>query len=210
MGLEFLEEAQQAFETYLASSGDAPDRARLIEAAFTKEIGSNSKAVFELMEQFRQWRQAGLPLSITAFQRKVEYDPAEGQTPHEKGMAASLREAAAQMPDALVLVLVGNIHARKKPYGGDAVPAFVPMAMHLPQEKTLALVAVHKGGTARNCRMLEPGKLDCVPAERRPSVLGRDAPPGLKLGLGPDAAYDGLVKLGEITASLPLNPSPGE
>src|SRR5690606_20272139 len=203
-GLEFNEYLHPARQRYLESSGGRQEEAVFLRdaqwglMAAMQPDGRSSLAMLELVRRLQGWRQAGLALSVTSFQRLLR-DPQPSQTPYEQSLAASLLEAsAAQRPD-LTVVLVGNLHARKYNDASSTPLPFVPMAMHLPAEVSLALLTVMQGGTAWTCRA--GGVRGIHPVDRQP----QGGTEGIALGADLAPGYDDIFGIGPVRASPPID-----
>ena len=159
VGLEFLESHQPALDRFFAGRD-----ARYAPGEVFHD-GRNSVAMYALLDRLRRMRAAGAPLGVFAFLRDSERG--HNQTPHEAAMAAVWRERAAARPDALVLVLVGNLHARKSP--GPLKLTFLPAAALLPPESTVSVIGAFTGGSAWICVGTDP--------QGGPACGERTAPP---------------------------------
>lgn len=197
VGLEFPESARTAFQAFLISKGSIEDENRFLTDSYwvqPKNVsdGRTSDAMLNMVKRLRLLREAGYDLSITTFQRQIMAGQ-ESQTPYEKGLAASLIESKMSDSFDLVIVLVGNVHASK---AVGRLP-FEPMAMHLPKESTLSLNMKYSGGSTWAC-MPECGVHSIArPAEE---LIGQ-----ITLDDQLSAGYDGILNLGSITASPPVN-----
>lgn len=195
--------------------------------------GIASEAMFGMLVRLHQLKSKGRRIDIVAFNgarddaQRARFRDLPGQGPHEAAQAENIRRAAEAKRYDHVLVLVGNLHARKQPVEGRGA-AFEPMAMRLaPPAAITSLNMVHAGGTTWNCQLrpgtvLEPGKppppgaIDCASHPARSSVDLRRAP-FIGVGAPPygDAkgAYDGYFWLGTVSGSQPAVPAtrvPGE
>lgn len=184
--------------------------------------GVGSRAMMDLLLRLHRLRAGGRVIDVVAF--NGARDPAQaarfaalpGQGPHEAEQAENIRTADAGRYDH-VLVLTGNLHARKRPVtrGGAT---FEPMSMRLaPGAAVTTLDMADAGGTVWNCRLrpgarLLPGQpipnqaIGCgiypshgSPDLRRPAYIGLGTAPGSD----PDPAFDGYFWVGAITASPP-------
>jgi hypothetical protein len=186
--------------------------------------GVASRAMFGLLLKLHALKARGRAIDVVAFngfrddaQRRRFADlPAQG--PHEAAQAENIRRAAESGRYDHVLILVGNLHARKTPVG-DGAAAFRPMAMQLaPAAEITSLNMRASGGSMWNClarpgARLEPGKpippsaIDCGSHDtgRSPVDLGRHA--FIRLGAFPgepaDPSYDGFYWLGRVKGSPP-------
>lgn len=193
-----------------------------------RKDGVGSQAMFELLVRLHQLKDRGRRIDIVAFngarddEQRERFKHLPGQGPHEAAQAENIRRAAEARRYDHVLVLVGNLHARKQPVTRGKV-SFEPMAMRLaPAAAITSLIMAGAGGTSWNCRLkpgakLQPGQplppdsMDCGShAVRAHADLGR--PPFVGLGALPgsenDPAYDGFYWLGPVSGSPPAVPGP--
>ena len=173
----------------------------------------------EMLERLHRLKSAGRSISVVAFNGAKDEDQytrfadLPGQEPHESAQAENIRSAAEAGDFDHVVVLVGNLHASKKPinFGG---PQWRPMAMILAESAdVLTLNMAYSGGSSWSCQLAdgvvrEPGKpisSDQIECKARPLV---DAPAygerQFRLDRETDPRYDGLYVLGEISASPPF------
>lgn len=123
-----------------------------------------------------------------------------GQAWYELEMAHALARAIHALPDAKVLVLVGNLHTIKRRL--DNRPGIsLPAAGHLPTTETLSLRIADHGGTPWNC-LPECGV-------HRMFSAGDTEPRGVILEPQGAREYDGLLVLGPATASPLVAPLGG-
>jgi hypothetical protein len=193
-----------------------------------RQDGVGSQAMFELLVRLHQLKQKGRRIDTVAFNgardeaQRERFRHLPDQGPHEAAQAENIRLAAEAGRYDHVLVLVGNLHARKQPVARRGV-SFEPMAMRLaPAAAITSLNMAAAAGTHWNCVLkpgmqlqpgqpLPPGSLDCgsrlVPSRpdlhRRPFV-GLGPLPGSE----PDPAYDGFYWLGPVSGSPPEVPGP--
>lgn len=120
--------------------------------------GVASEAMFALLVRLHRLAQSGLPIDIVAFsgakdaEQSKRFSDLPGQGPHEAAQAENIRIAATARPYDRVLVLVGNVHARKRPVAHSGV-TFDPMAMRLgPASTIVALNMATAGGTTWDCQ----------------------------------------------------------
>jgi hypothetical protein len=183
VGLEFAEKEQAGLDRYFAGQ----DPAYVAAGAF--DDGRHSLAMYAMISRLRQLRRGGRPLEVFAFLRDSQ--DGHNQTPHELAMASAWRDRAARHPDALIVILTGNIHAMKRRARGQP---YVPAAALLPPESTLALRTTQPGGAIWAC-------VDRCGPQPWPA-RGEALPRGVHLGSG-DEAYDGRFSVGR-----PFTPSP--
>jgi hypothetical protein len=192
---------QAMIDAFIGSDGGPAARADFFKAQIwhmPMKDGRSSKAFFRLFERLRKMHAQGRVARVVAFQDGTPYDRSLGQGPYEEKLAAIVRDAAA--PGATVLALVGSLHSRKTEV--DFGKPFMPMASHLPADRTLTLYAVGNGGAAWNCT--GPTPADCGPHENGP--IDPPARRGVELKAVEDGAYDGLLNLGTPTTASPPQP----
>lgn len=191
----------------------------------SRDDGVGSEAMLSLLVHLHQLSRRGQAIDIVAFNGAKDdaqarrFSHLAGQEAHEAAQAENISMAAFAKPYDHVLVLVGNIHARKRIVGhGDE--GFKPMAMQLSASATVVTLNMKTaGGTAWSCQRnprveqgKEPGKhlpADAIVCGRFPVVGSRDLDeaPFIQLGNlpegGSDADYDGFFWLGQISSSPP-------
>ena len=187
--------------------------------------GVGSRAMFAMLVRLHRLRAGGRVIDVVAFNAARDADQTKrfaslpGQGPHEAVQAENIRAADAGRYDH-VLVLTGNLHARKQPVTRRGV-TFQPMAMRLaPPGAVTSLDMAGADGTMWNC-LLEPGTVlppgTSIPNGaitcgahptrgsadlHRPAFLGLGAAPGREA----DPAFDGFFWVGPTTASPPAVP----
>ncbi|WP_156359855.1 hypothetical protein [Sphingomonas sp. Leaf10] len=183
--------------------------------------GVGSVATRDMIVRLHALKSAGRPVSIVAFNgardsaQRAKFADQPGQGPHEAAQAENIRNAAAAGRYDHVLVLVGNLHARKEPIERDTA-TFRPMAMQLaPAGKVMSLNMATAGGSAWTCELragakfergkpISSGMIECAghpvrsdsTINRAPFVAVQPLP-----GTQHDPAYDGWFWLGTVTAS---------
>ncbi|HEX8241672.1 MAG TPA: hypothetical protein VF574_18190 [Allosphingosinicella sp.] len=190
--------------------------------------GVASQAMFELIVRLHRLKGQGRRIDVVAFsgarddEQRERFKDLPGQGPHEAAQAENIRRAAEAKRYDHVLVLVGNLHARKQPLTRGEV-SFEPMAMRLaPAASVTSLDMAGGAGTMWNCLLkpgvqLQPGQplppdaMDCGshPTRgrsdlHRPPFVGLGALPGSQN----DSAYDGFYWLGPVSGSPPAVPGP--
>jgi hypothetical protein len=202
VAVEAADTEQGAIDRFLSSDGgEAAQRAFLHSAIWNSPMkdGRSSRAYFDLIMRLRNYKRSGLIADVVAIQPvKENVDRGASQTAYNALMAKNIRAARALHPNALLLVLVGNVHASKGvlKFGAESL---VPAAADLPPEETISLDVV-TGGEAWNCY----GPSACGPhrwsgnrPEKRAVWLDQRALP----------RFDGGIDLGvPTTASPPVAP----
>jgi hypothetical protein len=194
-----------------------------------RDDGRGSQAMFDMIVQLHRLKTEGRTVDLVAFngfsdeeqRKRFSYLPAQG--PHEAAQAENIRRAAQSRNYDYVIVLVGNLHALKTPFGQGGVK-FEPMAMRLGTSKEVTtLNMMYSEGSAWNCLLkpnvradqgkpLPPNAMDCgihktggvaVDLGRNPFIRLGDQPVG-----PPDGSYDGFFWLGSVRGSPPAVPKP--
>lgn len=196
VALEAAETEQGAIGTFVASDGgDEARKAFLHSSIWNLQMkdGRSSRAYLDLFERLRTLKKAGQIADVVAIQPVRGFEQTPSETEYNAAMAGRFRAARARYPNALVLILVGNVHASKSSmkFGTKSV---LPAAADLPRDETISLNVV-TGGEAWTCH----GPSECGPhnwtggkPERRAVRLGQGAP-----------NYDGVIDLGVPTTASP-------
>lgn len=188
-----------------------------------RDDGVASEAMFALLVRLHALKDGRLPVSIAAFngrkdeEQRARFAHLPGQGSHEAAQAENIRDAARAAGADLTVVIVGNLHAQKRPVTIRDM-TFEPMAMQLGKtERVVSLQMRSAGGTAWNCRPrpgYEPkygepvsaGGIVCAaqpvgpyPDLHHKPYVALGAIPGEKTA----GLYDGYFWLGPITASPP-------
>ena len=201
IALERLTSEQTDINAYLKSDGGPAARIALtsgINWHSETQDGRSSQAYADMLERLRRMSQARMFDRVVTFMPTGQLDSAA----YEQEMARVV-QGAASTPDTLVLVLVGNTHARIKEvtFGGTT---YMPLAGLLPRAETRALyIAANGAGQAWNCFMPKPGeKIVC--GARQAMSGSKESPRGIGPATNPFNAYDADFYLGlTYTASPP-------
>ena len=200
VALEFPTVMQPQLDAFLTAPDEAAALAALDDTHFLNprmNDGRSSQAMLAMLLSVRQLRVDGRHIAFHAFQPSNQRPRELSQAWYELDMGHALAGAAYARPQAKVLVIVGNLHARKT--GFSRFPEVgVPAAGHLPAADTLTLNVAQQGGTAWNCQQ------ECGVHNSR-SAYDVDAR-GVILKPDADGAYDGVLALGPSTASPPIAP----
>jgi len=189
-----------------------------------RDDGVASRAMLAMLTRLHDLRLAGAAIDVVAFNgRRSEAQAAKfaklpGQGPHEAEQAENIALAAGSRRYDHVLVLVGNLHAKRTPVERGGV-SFEPMAMRLARTAPLiSLVMNNDAGTAWSCQLKDgiefvPGKplpdsaLQCANHPMSASTTATGAP---RMGLGvmpgstfPVGTFDGYYWLGPVEGSPP-------
>lgn len=210
LGLEIPSSEQESLQTYLHSSGNAQDRASLLQAPFWKSSdGRSSKAMLELIESARVLRNARRDVDVFLME-PVYGDQAtvvrQGGFMHVKevGMAEAIRKALHDSnARPFVIALMGNVHAR---YGGSpdlAEPSIGPsVTEQLASLKPYVVMPFARQSSAWNC-MTDGCAVHTFTSSNAPQGNLPKFVVDVSTPSGPT-----VVKLWwpVITASLPANP----
>ena len=190
VGLELSDQHQM--DLFTGSTDDeAAVRQSTSATEFAPQDGRNSSAMLALLQALRSYKRKGLISDIVAFADTSPQDsPAQG----EKHMAEAL--ATASIPNALTIVLTGNVHACKGTL--PDVASYPLMASFLPPAETVSLFVIDRGGEAWNCQegICGPHRLTPRNGNKRGITLSPAA--------SPFPGYDGVLSTGiKSTASPP-------
>jgi erythromycin esterase-like protein len=206
LGLEIDRSEQAAVDRFLGSDGDARARRALLagEQWLAPFDGRDSEAMFELIDRVRQLRASGANVRVVDFDdRDTDMDR------RNRHMADALRTAVARNPDAMLLVLTGNVHAmtRKPPwemYGDDGKRIEPPMT------------------AGRYLSALDPLSIDiyaasgefwaCMGGQCKPQTVRPQAPianPALEKQAATESAWDFTLTLPRFHASMPAASTSG-
>jgi hypothetical protein len=212
LGLEMSATEQDRLEAYLSSDGSETAIAALTAGSWFWESsrdGRSSIAMLSLIDAVRRHRAAGASIDLVA----VDFDPVADadldDTPHIRDQAM-LRRARRFIGDAdNILILVGNVHARRTPFVyGDLHLETIGSLANPDEVYSLRLGVL--GGEAWSCRRAD-GVTECGPhasagyvdlGEHRVMSLDEAIEAGV-LGIEADA-YHRYVFLGESDVSRPL------
>ncbi|MBX3727457.1 MAG: hypothetical protein KF823_16275 [Xanthomonadales bacterium] len=197
LALEIPDSHQAALDAWLDGGGEEFAATALAGHPFwSYEDGRSSVAMLDLLEQVRRWRRAGAAVGVLAFDVP---DPAVGGADRERHMADRIEQALAGPEAPPMLVLTGNLHARRA-IGHRFDPDLPLMAWHLRSHRSLTV----------NVRALAGSAWICTP-QCGEQVLGSIPAPAPETGLQlfqslSATGYDGEVVLERFTASPPAFP----
>lgn len=178
VALELEDTLQPTLDAFIA----APDDAGAVETLEGSTLlnravqdGRTSQALLDLLMRVRALKASGRDISLHLFQPS-SLSRGEGldQAWYELNMGYLLSRARQTRPDARVIGLAGNIHARKTAFE-DYPDLGVPAAGHLPARETLSLKIAQQGGFAWNCSQDACGvnpSMASYDAEARGVILG--------------------------------------
>lgn len=184
---------------YLDSDGSEPARALALSDEFWRrpyQDGRSSVAAFELIERLRQLRRAGRPVELLLFDVQ-----AQSQQLRDQGMAERLIEVRKARPEAAMVVMVGDLHARRT-LGGPVPNRWMGTWLVAAQIPFVSLKVRRSEGTAWFCNGADAAT--CGP--RAVGGSAEQGPPGqVVLNSVEGGAYDGTYVPGAtFTASPPV------
>jgi hypothetical protein len=194
--LEIPTAEQPRIDAYFNSAPDAADD--LVAGPFWTsdyQDGRRSRAMLATITRLRELNRAGLRVDVVAF------DPAPPSGDRDAYLAESLAEQRKLDPTARIIVLTGNLHARRDVRArADGDHAFMAQRLATTEPSLTTLNVVYPGGTAWTCTGSTPESC----AEH--SMGSRAVDPGA--GIRVDAAdagraYDGTFAVGALHASPP-------
>src|SRR5262249_46214901 len=130
--------------------GTTQDVQALLEGQFWQrplQDGRSSRAMVDLLEGIRRLRRSGARIQVFLFDRAKP-----GQN-RDADMAKDILEVYAQKEADLVLVLTGNVHARREKFVVGSTE-MVPMGFELAKTgaQLISLNSAHPPGTAWICQ----------------------------------------------------------
>jgi hypothetical protein len=194
LALEIPEASAPNISQYMSTDSDESFTPAADDTLFwgrTTQDGRSSLAMAELISYAKELKRSGMRVDVFPFDRIMRSVP-----DRDGRMAATLRELRLAKPNARIVVLTGNVHARKTK-GSQFNPAFAPMTNLLADLNPIALDVAHSGGTAWICRSRGCGEIAVRSQGAPPS-----APSPFSLGEAGDA-FDGVYFVGDVTASRP-------
>ncbi len=200
LGLEIPCEEQLRFDSFLSSAGTARDRDTLLEGKFWRQQpkdGRSSGAMVELLESLRRLKALGARINVFLFDQNTHVQDRDAE------MAKKILVARARTPDDVIVILTGNLHAKKAkvkigttelvPMGFDLVDGEVPV---------MSLDCAYPPGTAWMCRGRGSWSEIC---HSHPMGGKREGEaPFIKLSGGVGQGYDGIFYVPSLTASRPV------
>jgi hypothetical protein len=197
VGLELPLAEAGYLQQILAAPGE-PAAAALLASMpfFTRDYqdGRSSQAMAELIFRLRRLQAAGLNVDLFPF------DPAVAES-RDRVMAGHIGAARVAHPEALILVLTGNLHARKS-VGTPWDPGQALMGRHLLHagHEPVSLRFSAAGGTAWYCTGSTTADCGERPVAGRP---GGNAPSFRMEDKDMPEGYDGILAVGPVSASPP-------
>jgi len=200
VALEYSSDDQAAIDAYLASDGSDQAQAALKRLSlFTSETqdGRGSVAFMRLFDRLRQLKKASRIGGVVA--SDVGRSTPEGL---DRNAAMARTWTAIPAPDhGLVLALVGNLHAMRKPVSFSN-RTIVTAGSLMPAKQTMTVNIEGNGGQEWNCRQDGCGPHDAGPSRASASASG------ITYSDDPDRRWDGTYRLGiPTTAASPAVPA---
>ena len=196
LGLEVFEGEQERIDRFLQSPGKVSDRRELLAGPFWRresQDGRASDAMYELLDGVRRLIGRGAELGVYCF----DGETLQGDRNRDHAMAQRLIARHRRDPDAIWILLTGNIHARTR-VGVPWNPQLRPMGWYL-EASGIELVSL-------NVRH-SPGEFwVCIPECGVAKLGGKGSPDASGVVRYPqrDAdGYDGVFDVGVPSASLP-------
>ena len=148
VALEYSPDDQAVVDAYLASDGKDRARSALRLSTFASAVqdGRGSVAVERLLDRLRRMKQSGKITSV------VGSDVGHSSPPVlERDAAMAQTWTAIYAPDdGMILALVGNVHAMRKPMVRRNYTIVTAGSM-MPPDRTVTVNVVGSGGTAWTC-----------------------------------------------------------
>lgn len=184
---------------------------RMIAAApyfWRSQDGRSSEAMFSLLEQLSAWRGDGYDVSVFAFDPQIVGPIADGDlnTIRNVGMAGAIDDAVRGF-DGAVILLTGNLHARKSDFSFRDIP-YVPAASRVTARSVKSFNMSTKGGTAFIQQMVETPDGGSELTSRE-ITLNDNVPEGAEprsfvFSYPEPELYDGVYVSGPAKASPPM------
>lgn len=190
VGLEISSRDQPLLEAFMASAGAADDVRKLIASDFWRRgrDGRSSVAMLRLIEDLRALKQAGRPVSLFAFD-----DQPGTNLERNVAIANGLRRFHDAHPEARIIALMGNVHARQESmWAGDAM--LTPSGKLLADLHPVSVLVSYPAGTIWACaptcgiQTLTAARGEAAPGFHDGSSMG---------------GYSRTYRLASITASPP-------
>jgi len=197
VGLEMPESDRMLLDMVMNAPDETTARRYLRGGDFgdpRRDDGRHSQAMFDMIIGFWRLKAAGHDITVRPFAARMSVIRGRSQAWWELEMAYGMSRPLVDRPEARLLILVGNLHARKTVFPRWAEVG-LPAAGHLHAADTLTLRVSQQGGQSWSCQE------ECRPHDSR-AVDDPDAR-GIILGPVEDGAYDGVLAVGPTTASPP-------
>lgn len=193
VALEISRSEQHRIEAFMRSDGAPSDQSALVAGPFWKgQDGRASEAVVSLLERLRRLAAAGAPVSVVAI------DDWKHPAGRDAAMASALRELRTVRPNARVIALMGNLHARSNAREPSKGPDDHPVGYLLRDLDPLSVLVEYGGGVTWACAP------KCGPFALRPPK-GHAREPGSFSKAASRPGYDASVNVGHGTLSPPVS-----
>lgn len=150
VALEYSADGQAIIDAYLASNGNAQARAELLTLPlFTARMqdGRGSVAFLRLFDTLRRMKQAGQIKGVVASDVGRSTPPGQERN---AAMAQSWKAIPAAQ-NGVILALVGNLHAMRKPVALSG-RTIITAGSLMPAQQTVTVNVTGSGGQAWNCQ----------------------------------------------------------
>ena len=206
VGVEILTGERERIDTFLDSEGTPADRKAVLAGAQWQggyQDGRTSYAMLELLEGLRRLHAETSKIRVVPF----DTGNAGGGQARDRGMGRTMAKAVEGAPEAVAIVLTGNMHSRHtrgRARNADYEPMAWVMKQSIGDRELLSLDVAHGGGSAWICTP-ECGITD---------LGGHRGDPRWTIDIDDEtrtAGHHGLYHVGSITASPPARegkPSP--
>jgi len=198
VALELSPTAKNDFETFLESPGEPSDRSDLLSGSLWQQSyqdGRTSRAMADLLDGLARLCREGHSVHVALF----DAQPAGGGQARERAMAANLASSIEASPEAMHIVLTGNLHSRIAK-GSRRSPDYEPMGYLLSRtlgvKRLTSLNVSHAGGSAWICAP------DCGVAQ----LVGHGSEPRWAIEIDEatrPAGHHGWYGVGTLAASPP-------
>ena len=211
VALEFPIDMQPIIDAWLASDGGDAAKAALLAAPDWRnpyQSGRTSVAFLRMFERLRVFHVAGKVRSARAFDVRSDWSE-QGE---RNALMAQHLTVIANQAKGLTLILVGNVHASRRPImiGPDLIR---PAAYLLPENQRITVGVWSPGGSSWGCRREGCHAYD--------DGLGPPRPAGMTWDKPSDRQYDVIYNLGKpytaaepaisgIAVTTPLPPPPAK
>lgn len=190
LGLELPSTEQAPIDRYLASNGGAAARKALRSGQFWLHgDGRSSVAMFNLIDNARRLKHAGLVVSVFALDPDLA-----GTADDNKSLAHALRMYRDRHPASRIVALMGNLHAGQaviSPFG----EAITPAGYYLRDLHPVSVYVTYHSGTIWAC-------MGTCGVHTVSSQWAPDTKPGFQSN-APMKGYSVSYMLPSITASPP-------
>jgi hypothetical protein len=197
LALELPGSANDALTRFMNSLGDSASRAAFLAMPLwnaQQQDGKRSVAMVALIERARQMRADGLDVTAIFFD-----DDTKRGNARDSAMSQTVTAALARKPNAVGVVVAGNIHGRMI-RGLPWDERFMPFGLNLANAlngRITSLVMRHTGGTAWICA--EEG--GCRPRDVKDNANGTSV--GIRMTRVEDGGFHGSYNVGRVTAAPP-------